>query len=89
MRFNESFISNLGKSPAVRAIVEEATERIAADARAAAPVDSGEYRDEIRTEYTETENRVVGHVVAGARHSMLVESREGTLARALMRNARG
>ena len=88
MEFNDSFIPGLGTSPAVRQLVEEATERIAADARAAAPVESGEYRDGIRTEYSATENRIVGHVVASAPHSMIVESRDGVLARALQRNAR-
>lgn len=88
MEFNDAYIPGLGKSAAVRALVTEATERIAGDARADAPVDSGEYRDGIRTEYSETENRVVGHVVASAPHSMLVESRDGVLARALQQNAR-
>lgn len=89
MTFNEAYIPGLGKSAGVRAQVVDAAEHVAASARASAPVDSGEYQAEIRVEVSETEYRVVATVVAGAKHSMLVESRTGNLSRALQRSARG
>lgn len=87
--FNEDFFRTLGKSAGVRAEVVDAAEKIAADARATAPVDSREYRNSIHVVVTETENRVVATVIANAPHSMLVESRFGTLAQATGRNASG
>lgn len=89
MHMNEAYIRDLATSAPVRAAVVEAAEEIAGDARAEAPVDTGEYRDRIVVEVEETENRVVARVIAKAPHSMLVESKHGTLGRALMRNARG
>lgn len=87
--FNPAFFRDLGKSAGTRAQVVAAAEAIAADARANAPVDSGEYRDRIHVVVDETEYRVVARVVADAPHSLLVESRHGTLAQATQRNARG
>lgn len=89
MHINEGYFRTLAKSPAVRDAVVDAAEEIAYDARASAPVDTGQYRDAIDVEVDETEHRVVARVVAKARHSLLVESKHGTLGRALMRNARG
>ena len=89
MRFNEAYFRQLGKSAPVRDMVVDVAEEIAADARATAPVDSGEYRDSIHVIVEETENRVVARVVAGAGHSLAVESRTGNLAQSVQRNARG
>lgn len=83
MRFNDSYIPGLGKSPAVVAIVRAKAEQIAAAARASAPVDTGEYRDSIHVEMESTPYRVVGKVVASSGHAMAVEARTGNLQRAL------
>lgn len=89
VNFNENFFRIVGKSAPVRAMVVNAAERIAADARASAPVDSGDYRNSIRVDVTETPYRVVATVVADSPHAMVVESRTGNLARATQRNSRG
>jgi hypothetical protein len=89
LKWNEAFFRQTLKSPQARSLATGAAQEIAGDARASAPVDSGEYRDLIDVEVSETENRVVATVIARARHSMIVEARTGNLARSLMRNARG
>lgn len=83
MRFNDSFIPGLGKSGPVVAAVVGAANDLAQAVRSTAPVDSGDYVSKVRVEVKYTAHRVVARVVAGAEHAMVVESREGTLARAL------
>jgi hypothetical protein len=83
VKFNDSFIPTLATSPRVTAIVANAAETAADNARSNAPVDSGEYRDTIRVEITRTPYRVVAKVIADCDHGMIVESKHGTLARAL------
>ena len=83
MRFNDAFIPGLGKSGPVVAAVVGAANDLAQTVRSTAPVDSGDYVSKVRVEVKYTAHRVVARVVAGAEHSMVVESREGTLARAL------
>lgn len=83
MRFNESCIPILGRSAPVAAIVVDSAEDVATVARLIAPVDSGEYRSKIDVVEEYEGDRVIARVVAGARHSMIVESREGTLVKAL------
>jgi Bacteriophage HK97-gp10, putative tail-component len=83
LKFNDSFIPGLAKSPEVRAIVQAKAEQVAAAARASAPVDTGDYRDSIHVEMVTTPFRVVGKVVASSDHAMLVESQTGNLKRAL------
>lgn len=89
MKFNESFIPDLGHSVAVRAIVKAKAEEVAAAARSSAPVDTGEYRDSIHVEMDSTPFRVVAKVVASSDHAMLVESQTGNLSRALRSATRG
>lgn len=83
MKFNDNFIPELAVSPRVTGIVADAAEAAADNARSNAPVDSGEYRSSIRVEITRTAYRVVGKVIADCDHGMLVESKYGTLKRAL------
>lgn len=83
MRFNDSFIPGLGRSAPVIAMVVGEANDVARIVRSTAPVDSGDYVSKVRVEVRYTAHRVVARVVAGADHSMVVESREGTLVRAL------
>ena len=64
------------------------TEAIAKTARATAPVDTGDYRDGIKTA-GKLQKRYVGLVVGTDPKTMLVESQTGNLARALRANAKG
>lgn len=67
--------------------VKPAAERVAARARATAPVDTGAYQASIHVEVTQT-GRLVARVVASDRKAGLIEARTGNLARA-MSAARG
>lgn len=88
MEFNDAFFENLSRSPAVTGLVVAAAEKVAAAARASAPVESGAYRAGIvvRTKY---QRRTVALVVATDPKSMLLESQTGNLARALNSVKRG
>lgn len=81
--FFDSALDELAQSAGVRDLVTDAAGEVRDIARADAPVDSGEYRDSIHVEVEQTRDGVVATVIADVRHAMIVESREGTLARAL------
>lgn len=83
MKWNEDFFNELGNSAAVERIVVDAANTVAQRARAIAPVDTGEYAANIKVRTRRTRHRVIAEVVATAEHSLLVESQNGTLARAL------
>lgn len=85
VKFNEAFFQQLSRSPEIVALVREKAERIAADARASAPVDTGDYRDAIHVEL-KFQKRAVAVVVAADRKSLLIESKTGNLVRALQKN---
>lgn len=88
VQFNNEFFDQLSRSQGVIDLVDQATEAIAQTARDTAPVDSGEYRDGISTA-GKLQARYVGLVIASDPKSMLIESRKGTLARALRANGKG
>jgi hypothetical protein len=75
-------MKSLLRDPGVARDLERRAERVAAAARASAPVDTGEYRDSI-TVTSETTDRAVARVVARDRKGHVIESRTGNLARAL------
>lgn len=82
IEFDESFFDDVLNSSQVRAMVDLAAERAAAQARASAPVDTGTYRDSIHVEHEQAAHRQIALVVADAPHAMYVEARTGNLARA-------
>lgn len=86
--FNPEYFNELSRSHGVRALVDSVTARVAAAARSSAPVVTGEYRRGIRAT-GKLQRRYVGLVIASAPHSLLVESKYGTLARALRANVKG
>lgn len=83
MKFDDNFIAELGNSPKVVALVTSVTSEVARIVHSTAPVESGEYADTVREELVHTPYRAVGKVIADCDHGMLVESKYGTLARAL------
>jgi len=84
MQFNNAFFEDLSRSPGVRALVQAEAEKIAADARGSAPVDSGKYRDGIKV-VMKNQRRAVAVVLSTDPKTMLIESKTGNLARALQR----
>lgn len=87
-KFNDQFIDGLSTSAGVEAVVTAAAERVAAKARATAPVDTGAYRDGIVVK-KKRQKRIVAVVTATDEKSMIVESKTGNLARALRSEAKG
>lgn len=92
---NDSFFEEIGKSEAVVSLCQSAADRIAARARASAPVSTRSddktphsYRDAIHTQKRESRYRTVVEVVASDPISIIVESRTGNLARALKSEGR-
>ncbi|MDF2990798.1 MAG: Bacteriophage HK97-gp10, putative tail-component [Microbacterium sp.] len=81
--FFDDALDEIARSAGVRELVTDAADTVRDIARADAPVATGEYRDSIHVEVAEGPDGVVATVVADVRHAMIVESREGTLARAL------
>lgn len=88
-KVNNAFFDELGTSPKVIALVNQTRDHVAAAARAAAPVDSGDYRSGIVTRGKTQRKRYVGLVVATDPKSLLIESQKGVLARALRSVGRG
>lgn len=70
------------RSREVAEALDAVAERMAAAARASAPVESGEYRASIRVESDPSRERARVRVVADSPHAVLVESRTGNLKRA-------
>lgn len=83
IKLNINGLREVLKSPAMQGVLREHAERIADQARATAPVDTGEYRNSIRAESRVHSRVAVGRVVATAPHALVVEARTGNLARAL------
>lgn len=89
MEFNEVFFEQLGRSPAVVAQCVAKAERVAANARATAPVDSGAYKSAISVSVQPRRRRNAAVVTAADWKSLLIESKTGNLARALKAVGRG
>ena len=68
--------------PGVRAELHARAERVAAQARSTAPVDTGDYRDGIAV-WDDTTDRAVVRVGSRDRKAPLVEAKTGNMARAL------
>lgn len=85
--FDDGGIAALTRAPGVVNAVRQATERIAATARADAPEDSGDYKAGIQTGI-KFQRRPVGLVEATDPKSLIIEARTGNLARAVKKNAR-
>lgn len=82
VRLNHSGMRDLLNDPGVRDELTRRAEAVLAAAKANAPVESGEYRDNLHIEQATTD-RAVTRVVGDTDHSILVEAKTGNLARAL------
>ena len=83
MKWNENFFDELGNSGPIVDQLMDVGEKVASNARAFAPVDSGEYRNSITVTKRSAAHREVVVVTADVPHAAIVESRNGTLAKAL------
>lgn len=81
--FFDTALDELAGSQPVEDLVVDAADGVRDIARSDAPVLTGEYRDSINVEVEQTSEGVVARVVADVPYAMVIESREGTLARAL------
>lgn len=79
---NHAGVRALLNDEGVRTELTRRAERVLAAAKASAPVESGEYRDNLHIEQATTD-RAVTRVVGDTRHSLVVEAHTGNLARAL------
>lgn len=82
-RPNIGSLDSILKSDAVADVVRDVAEKIAERARAAAPVDSGSYRDSIRVVMDQHPTRVVAHVAATVPYAARLEARSAPLRRSL------
>lgn len=89
MEFRNRFFDELLRSDGVRAVVDDATKRIADKARSTAPVgETSDYKNGITTG-SKLQERYVGLVQATDPKSMIIEARTGNLARAVRGSGRG
>ncbi|WGD38477.1 HK97 gp10 family phage protein [Lysinibacter sp. HNR] len=82
-RPNKQWFDTALRSPKVEKLVKEAGESSLAEAKANAPVDTGEYKDKIAIEYHEAKYRRVLRVVGRDEKTLLIEAKTGNLARSL------
>ena len=83
MQWNENYFNELGTSaPVVNQLMDKG-EEVADNARAFAPVDTGEYAANITVTRRRAAHREIVVVTADVPHAAIVESRNGTLAKAL------
>ena len=83
VEFNPKFFETVLRGPKVEALVDAAAGQILATAKAAAPVDTGEYRDGLHIEHHDSRFRRTTRVVGSDDKTMLLESKTGNLARAV------
>lgn len=81
--FNESFFDAILHSAGVESLCRQKSEAVLKHAKATAPVDTGAYRDGIEIKVVHHAHRDTYQVVGTDAKTMLVESKTGTLARAL------
>lgn len=82
MEWNSGFFESVLKSGEVRNLVSRAADNAAATARSIAPVKTGAYRAGIKTEVRTGQKRVYAYVYSDVDHSIPVEMRHGTMAKA-------
>jgi hypothetical protein len=83
MQFNDNFFAEIGTSAPVKKICDDKAKSIADRARSTAPVETGEYRDGIKTSSKRARYRYVALVVATDPKSLLIEAKTGNLVKAL------
>ena len=88
MSFSNAFFEELGRSPGIVSVCDEAAERIAEIARATAPVKTGAYRNSITTADAPRRGRHITEVIASDPAAVAIEAKFGTLARATIKARR-
>lgn len=83
VEFNPKFFETVLRQPKVEQLTDAAGERALVAAKAAAPVDSGDYERGLRLEHYNSRYRRTTRVVGDDEKTLLVESKTGNLARAL------
>jgi hypothetical protein len=83
VQFNEGFFESILRTAPVEALVDGVGNRTLDIAQATAPVDTEEYRDGLHIEHHESRYRRTTRVVGSDSKTLLIESKTGTLARAL------
>lgn len=85
--FNDAGMDELARSPEIAAVVMGVAEQIADTARSTAGVDSGDYRDSIKTRL-KFQDRAVGIVYSDDPKAIVIEAKTGNMARAAKRAGR-
>lgn len=88
VKFNPKFFDQIGKSAGVERLTKNAADKVLQEARATAPVDSGDYKAGLHIEKGQSRYRTVYRVVGDDWKTLLVEAWTGNLARALKKVAR-
>ena len=88
VNFNPKFFDQIGKSAGVERLSQDAAQRVLANAKAAAPVDTGDYKEGLHIEKEGGRYRTVFRVVGDDWKTLLVEAWTGNLARAVQKVAR-
>jgi len=89
MQFNDAFFEEMARSASVDALVKSRADAVANEARATAPVDSGDYKGGIVVKKKKAKRRNVHLVIGTDWKTMLIEAKTGNLVRALRRVGRG
>ncbi len=85
--FDNNALDALARGPEITNVVMRETARVAQIARADAPVDSADYKNGIRATLKH-QKRSVGVVEATDEKSLIIEAKQGILARATKKAAR-
>lgn len=84
IKFHEAALQQLLRESSVRADMNRRAGRVRDAARAAAPVETGEYKDKLHVERSTGAKGVeVLTITAGTDHDIFVEARHGILAKAI------
>ena len=89
MDFNDKFFIEMGHSAGVDRLLKQKAEAVAAEARASAPVDTGDYVDGIVVKKKRVKTRTVYLVKGTDWKTMIIESKTGNLVRAIRKVGRG
>ncbi|MBO3663732.1 HK97 gp10 family phage protein [Microbacterium stercoris] len=83
VEFNPRFFETVLRQPKVEQLTDAAAERALSNMKANAPVDTAEYRDGLHIEHRESRFRRVTRVVGDDEKTLLIESKQGVMARGL------
>lgn len=83
VEFNQKFFDEIMRASGVQILQKQVAEKVLTQAKATAPVDSGDYKRGLRIERAERRFRVAYLVVGTDPKTLLIEAKTGNLARAL------